>query len=283
MLFSIKSSYNNNYPKNKPFNKLIQNNTCINCGKPGHIFYQCKLSIISYGIIAFQIIRDIPRFLIVRRKHSFGYTSIIRGKYSLNNIFQLQQYIDEMTLEEKEFLYSLNTDMSPISCNVWDYKNKLSEKPINKKLGSLISGININGKTITLKYLIDNSSTTWKEQEWEFPKGRRDINESDLSCALREFSEETGIVKSKLQVINNILPFIEHVMGTDNKMYKFKYFLANINETEILLDKFQTSEISDLQWKTYEECIECIRPYNIEKQKLIYNINKVICDYSLYS
>ena len=36
----------------------------------------------------------------------------------------------------------------------------------------------------------------WKEQEWGFPKGRRDSQESDFICGLREFTEETGYYKN---------------------------------------------------------------------------------------
>jgi len=31
-----------------------------------------------------------------------------------------------------------------------------------------------------------------------------------------------------------------------------------------------------------EECLESIRPYNLEKKQLIININKVLQEYSLY-
>ena len=29
------------------------NNICSNCEKSGHLFHQCKLPVISYGIVAF--------------------------------------------------------------------------------------------------------------------------------------------------------------------------------------------------------------------------------------
>jgi hypothetical protein len=37
---------------------------------------------------------------------------------------------------------------------------------------------------------------SWKEQEWGFPKGRRDNQENDFICGLREFTEETGYFKN---------------------------------------------------------------------------------------
>ena len=77
-----------------------QTASCSNCGKIGHLFYQCKLPITSYGILLFRFI-DKPEFLMIRRKDSFGYIDFIRGKYSLSNIFQIQKCIDEMSIEEK--------------------------------------------------------------------------------------------------------------------------------------------------------------------------------------
>jgi 8-oxo-dGTP pyrophosphatase MutT (NUDIX family) len=49
----------------------------------------------------------------------------------------------------------------------------------------------------------------FNEPEWGFPKGRRNPNEKNLKCALREFWEETGIVKSKLIVLNKLFPIQE--------------------------------------------------------------------------
>jgi 8-oxo-dGTP pyrophosphatase MutT (NUDIX family) len=108
------------------------------------------------------------------------------------------------------------------------------------------NGVNINNEVITLKNLIDNSPTTWEETEWEFPKGRRNFNEKDLECALREFEEETGILSSKINIIENVLPFEEIFIGTNHKSYKHKYFLAYMNENEDQLNNFQVTEVSKL-------------------------------------
>ena len=49
------------------------------------------------------------------------------------------------------------------------------------------------------------------------------------------------------------------------------------------LDNYQTTEVSDMQWLTWEECQLKFRPYNPEKSELINNINKVLNKYSLIS
>jgi galactose-1-phosphate uridylyltransferase len=54
-------------------------------------------------------------------------------------------------------------------------------------------------------------------------------------------------------------------------------------EMEDYLDNFQITEVSKLEWKTIDECLSVIRPYNLEKKQLIANINKVLQEYRLYS
>jgi hypothetical protein len=55
------------------------------------------------------------------------------------------------------------------------------------------------------------------------------------------------------------------------------------NVCEDNLENYQKSEVSKLEWKTIDECLESIRPYNLEKKRLITNINKVLQEYRLYS
>jgi 8-oxo-dGTP pyrophosphatase MutT (NUDIX family) len=164
------------------------------------------------------------------------------------------------------------------------YKNE--ELSSSKKMDLIRNGVIINDENVTLKSIVENSKTEWNETEWEFPKGRRNNKEKDLECALREFEEETGISKNKISVVENILPFEEIFIGTNHKSYKHKYFLAFMeeeNEEMEDLEHYQVTEVSKIEWKTIDKCVESIRPYNLEKKKLITNINKVLEEYRLYS
>jgi len=260
-------------------------NVCNNCGKQGHSFHQCKLPITSYGIVVFKSSDKGIQFLMIRRKDSFGYIDFIRGKYSPYNIYQLQNIVNEMSLSEKERI--LTQQFGSLWNEMWgetnnsQYKNE--EQSSSKKMDIIRAGITINGEVITLKDIVDKSTTNWIETEWEFPKGRRNFKEKDLDCALREFEEETGISSSKISIIENVLPFEEIFIGTNHKSYKHKYFLAYMNETEEYLNNFQITEVSKIEWKTLDGCLEAIRPYNLEKKELIKNINKVLQEYRLYS
>jgi 8-oxo-dGTP pyrophosphatase MutT (NUDIX family) len=264
---------------------IIKNlNVCNNCGKQGHLFHQCKLPITSYGILAFTQINSSIKFLMIRRKDSFGYIDFIRGKYSLHNIYQIQNIIDEMSIMEKERI--LEEPFEKLWYNMWgeitsaQYKNE--ELLSVKKFDALREGILIDNKIVKLKDIVEKSETKWLETEWEFPKGRRNFKEKDLECALREFEEETGIPQSKIIVIENIMPFEEIFIGSNYKSYKHKYFLAYMNHVDQLLNNFQKSEVSKIEWKTYDECMSSIRPYNLEKKKLITNIYNVLQEYRLY-
>ena len=260
-------------------------NVCNNCGKPGHMFHQCKLPITSYGIILFRPSTEGLQFLMIRRKDSFGYIDFIRGKYSPYNIHQLQTMVDEMSIVEKKRI--LNENFEVLWSQMWgetsnsQFKNE--EIASNKKFKQIMEGITIHNETFTLKDIIDKSETKWIETEWEFPKGRRNPKEKDLDCAIREFEEETGIAVSKIKIVENMLPFEEIFIGTNHKSYKHKYFLAYINDHEDYLNNFQVTEVSKLEWKNIDKCLEDIRPYNFEKKELITNINKVLQEYRLYS
>ena len=262
-------------------------NICNNCGKQGHQFHQCKFPITSYGVILFRSSVQGVQYLMIRRKDSFGYIDFIRGKYVLNNLEQLHNLFNEMSVLEREQIGS--TDFETLWKMMWGdsaYGSQFKGDEISsqKKFESLKTGVfmDVNTELITLQKLIEQSTTKWKETEWEFPKGRRNYQEKDLDCALREFEEETGISKKDIKIVENILPFEEIFIGSNHKSYKHKYFLAYTDKIIDDLQNFQHAEVSKLVWKTLDECLESIRPYNLEKKQLIININKVLQEYRLY-
>jgi 8-oxo-dGTP pyrophosphatase MutT (NUDIX family) len=152
----------------------------------------------------------------------------------------------------------------------------LEKNASKEKFTLLKNGTIINGNICTLDDLLNESNkyTSWIEPEWGFPKGRRNTNENDYQCALREFSEETGYNIDDLKNIQNIYPFEETFMGSNYKTYKHKYYLMYMDyDKSLSLFSFENSEVSKISWKTYEECIKCIRPYNLEKLTMIKHIN----------
>jgi ADP-ribose pyrophosphatase YjhB (NUDIX family) len=260
---------------------------CNNCGKLGHLYSNCKLPIISIGIVAFTFDTTIQKhkYLMIRRKDTLGYMDFVRGKYSIYNKDYLLNLLNQMTICEKKRI--LESDFDSLWSSIWyntssQYKNE--ENTSRDKYNSLILGITTQKETYTLGDLINlsNKSSFWTEPEWGFPKGRREHNENDIHCAIREFSEETGYSPEILHNIENIHPFEEIFMGSNYRSYKHKYYLTMIPESNIdNRASFDTSEVSKMEWKTIDECLLCIRDYNLEKKNVITNINSCLINCKL--
>ncbi len=257
---------------------------CNNCGKNGHSYNQCSKPITSLGVISFNKINNTLKYLLICRKDSLGYVEFLRGKYPLYNIDYIQNIINEMTVMEKSKL--LTKEFDELWKELWGEffgdQYRAEEKSAKEKFNLLKEGIHLfNDTFFNLKSLIENSTTNWTEPEWGFPKGRRNFNENDLQCALREFSEETGYPKSQVCILKNVIPFDEIFTGSNFKSYKHRYFLAHSTYSNTQI--YQKSEVSKLKWVTLNEALSYIRPYNLERIELIKNIDKVLHKYSLIS
>ena len=74
------------------------------------------------------------------------------------------------------------------------------------------------------------------------------------------------------------MPYEEIFIGSNYKSYKHKYFIARSKSSQPK-KKFQDSEVSNLQWFTYEEVLEKIRPYNVERKKLVTLVHSMLDEY----
>ena len=193
--------------------------------------------------------------------------SISRDKFQLlnNGIFTLSKELNsrkfemENSLCEKSFL-----DVLPNEDIITEEIKEIKE---------------IKNNYYTLESLIEESNKyqIWEEPEWGFPKGRRNYQEKDFDCAIREFKEETGYNPINLKNIRNLYPFEEIFTGSNYKSYKHKYYLAFLDyENSLNIKSFDSTEVSKMEWKTFEDCIKSIRSYNLEKKRLITNINNTV-------
>ncbi len=260
-------------------------NFCNNCGKHGHLFHQCKNPITSIGIIVFN--NENPNnteYLMIRRKDSLGYVDFMRGKYPVFNKRYLLNIISEMTNNEKNKL--LNNDFDYLWSELWgDYigvQYRSEEKISKDKFNLLKNGITLSNQQYNLKSLINDTNTSWSDPEWGFAKGRRNYQEKDLSCALREFEEETGINKNSLKIIQNVLPLEEIFTGSNYKSYKHKYFIAQMEKSKTPITNYQKSEVSKVEWMTLDNCMKSIRPYNLERIDILNNVDRILKNYCFF-
>lgn len=263
---------------------MTHTNSCNNCLEYGHSFHQCKKPITSLGIIVFKYNEEnIPNYLIICRKDSLGYVDFMRGKYNPNNLYYLQNIINEMTLHEKERL--LTQPFDTLWKDLWGgnigiyYKGE--EQLSRDKYNKVVQGIHHKQSDYTLQSLIASSTTQWTEPEWGFPKGRRNYQEKNINCALREFEEETGYPSTSLTIIQNIMPLEEVFTGSNYKSYKHCYYIAHM-DSDVPTVGIQKTEVSDMKWVDFHEAIRRIREYNIEKKNIIERVNKIICKYRIY-
>ena len=284
-------------------NSNSNGNYCNNCGKSGHMYSNCSVPITSIGVIAFRNSSEYEKikeenkkgecepenkyeYLMIQRTDSFGYVEFIRGKYSLYNCQYIKNIIDEMTVYEKNNI--LTKPFNELWSLLWGEYSGIQyrgEEQVSKnKFLQLKNGIEISsGVKYNLETLISSSTTKWETAEWGFPKGRRNHQEKDLDCGFREFEEETGYDKFSLKQIQNVIPYEEIFIGSNIKSYKNKYYLSYMSRDTIQKNEYQTSEVKNMKWLSYKECMDIIRPYNVEKKNIITSVNNtlnkfVICD-----
>lgn len=270
---------------------------CNNCGKKGHLFYQCRMPITSNGVIVFRKTNDSTHpyeYLMIRRRDTLGYLDFLRGKYSLYQKSYLLNMMRQMTIHEKQLLKkryysvrnipnSVSTAINSNTTNAYPYSSH-TQPNCKEKIHALIHGVYHENEYYDLLSLIEESELhtpsheLWEEPEWGFPKGRRNASESDYNCAIREFVEETGFSKDCLHDISNMVPVQEVFTGSNYYSYKHKYYIMMM-EPSLSLQKipnFQKSEVSSVAWKNIDACLAAIRPYNLEKRDMITRIDNCL-------
>tara|TARA_B100000795_G_C22803021_1_gene443001 strand:+ start:914 stop:1831 length:918 start_codon:yes stop_codon:yes gene_type:complete len=265
---------------------------CGNCGKGGHTYRRCKLPITSCGIILYKnnklfkekyrdgnIINNNERynFLLIRRKDTLGYVEFLRGKYEETNEEYLIKIFKTMTKEEIQRIK--NIKFSQLWNELWSHRNykQYQIEFENSKLKFLNLKNNIY---LNMNDIISKANILFEEKEWGFPKGRRNIKETDYNCAQREFEEETGFKKDEYNILKNIKPVEEIFYGSNDIRYKHIYYIAMcLTDKKLEVDpenKFQITEIGGIDWFTLNKGIDKIRPYNKEKKDVLRKVQKLL-------
>jgi 8-oxo-dGTP pyrophosphatase MutT (NUDIX family) len=280
------------------------NAPCTNCGETGHQQRSCVAPVSSYGVILFRIkdpkwnpleklaeqellqtvvpIKDI-QFCLIQRKDSIGFIEIVRGKYKLTDIDYIREQISGMTESERDLLKTNTLDV--LWKHVWGEENRHYKQDLDtsrEKFQTLKTGIicSKTNKIITLDGLLNEIPCQWNTPEWGFPKGRRNRFESDFDCAVRETREETGLNRSDFHILNNLKPIRENFFGNNNVYYSHVYYLAwcqhstnlKMNADNLLMRQ----EIGNIGWYSLEECLQLIRPTNIEKKQILLQASHIL-------
>jgi 8-oxo-dGTP pyrophosphatase MutT (NUDIX family) len=140
------------------------------------------------------------------------------------------------------------------------------------KFQNLLTGEGEFDIELKLDYFVKNVKPIYAGQEWGFPKGRRTRNETELECAMREFSEETGIDKNDIKIIDKIKPIHEIMTGTNGIKYRHIYYVAEtVKEMSgNIMEKInELKEVSHVDFFNFYDAYGLIRDYHVEKKNIL--------------
>ncbi len=253
---------------------------CRNCGKLNHHIKDCYEPKTSFGIVLYKFINRKLHFLLIKRRNTLGFVQFVRGQYSISNPEYIQKLFNVMTEEEIQLIKT--NDFTYL----WRYLWKISEKDNTFSYDYKISLSKYNEiwnskSNINIDYFISKRSTNYVDQEWGFPKGRKNSSETNVDTAVREFYEETGIDTKHIKVLNKKL--IERYISYDDIEYKNIYYLAKYlgdqKTFSVSNKKEQFIEVSDIRFFTSQGAIDAIRDYSLKKKAIINLAEKYINKY----
>jgi 8-oxo-dGTP pyrophosphatase MutT (NUDIX family) len=246
---------------------------CANCGQIGHTFRDCSAPVMSYGVVAVKFIESVPHYLLVRRRDSISYVEFLRGKYKLDNPDYITLLINGMTRDERRRLLEGNFDS--LWEALWNSQNTRQYRNECEAARRMYTAIKNTGDVYgrLLVQYVDRASTNWTEPEWGFPKGRRAVRETELVCALREFSEETGLPENVVHIVHDEPAQVEEYTGTNGIRYKQIYFIGSCESSNVAAlqpsNRVMSREIGDIGWFPFEIAYLKIRNVNPEKRAVL--------------
>jgi len=254
-------------------------------------------SIISYGCI----LRHVSgKYLLLKRSSTIEYLDLLRGNYRVSHLYflcialseeertrlltqdfetcwnqlfgrvvknEIYQMAEEKFLHIRPHLETIFTrfpSVDPQGKGCWIFpKGRLDYIYSMRKTPSLYcppSG-HLASPTGTFELEANISSET--------TKFLGQMAESPLSCALREFTEETNgltIDKDKALFAH---PIVESYMGTNNKNYTTRFFIFGTEELIDLPVPDQRDSFEELRWVQYEDLESYLIPRRLEIIKTV--------------
>ena len=280
---------------------------CANCSQLGHTSKNCSQPITSYGVIVFRVKGGLPseqmllagahggldpahiEYFLIQRRDSIGFVEIMRGKYKLHDVAYIKQQIAGMTQRERTSL--LTEPFETLWEALWgipqhgSHSYRHEKESARAKLEQLRSGT-----PSLLAKLIEAAPPAWATPEWGFPKGRKELSESEYTCAMRELWEETDLKEEDLVPLRGFEPIMESFQGSNMVNYIHKYYLAyappGVGEhtyTEVAgMNEHIQREVGNFAWKSLQDALEVIRPEAKEKREMLLRVSNLLRNYALF-
>lgn len=273
---------------------------CANCGEYGHVYRICNAPISSFGIICYRMHPSEKKieYLLVQRNDSLSYVEFIRGKYNIQNRNYIKRLVSNMTVDERARLTQHSfvdlwqmfwqPDIDGGNSGNSSRRNRshqnskefmYSQTRFNMlKDGYYLRNSEADTEYFNLEIALNQTSSEFTDTEIGFPKGRRNINETDMNCAFREFTEETNVDIHDIGIVD-YKRFEEVFLGSNNTWYRHVYYIAELAESSehmqtpsnVLVparNPTQMREIKATMWKSFEDALSCIREVQKERREL---------------
>jgi ADP-ribose pyrophosphatase YjhB (NUDIX family) len=274
------------------------------------MYRTCDHPITSFGVICYRVTARRVQYLLVRRKDSLCFVEFLRGKYTLQRRDYISHLLSNMTVDERAAVRAA-ASFDDLWMTFWKndrFKNSQHEyNGARQKFDALKRGYHIRVhpdkmrsgdeamRLVNLESLLAETHSDYHEPEWGFPKGRRNINEPNIKCALREFREETGVDPASITLSTSLKPVDEVFAGCNMLRYRHEYYIARYNGvrdeahgdhsegTQIDVVPMlpaaahkQAHEISCVAWMTADAVLAKIRPRNVERIELFKRVHAAI-------
>lgn len=219
-------------------------------------------SVVSYGIALMRKVQQ-PNghnkyeFLFIKKRSTYAFITFVKGIYSKSSDSEVLKLLDNMTVEEKLCIMSLNFS------NIWyasylKLPRQMSAKEIAKyeSCKSKFEKKFLSDNGVKLSKMISDSKSV--NYIWEMPKGMKNKNESDYNAAMREFTEETCIEKNKYRILWDE-PKFEFKFVDENVEYRYVYIPAIMLDPKykpsVYLGSGASLETSDIKFMTAEDAL----------------------------
>jgi len=256
----------------EPHDSVVDNLASLQPGDSFNYFalpHLCCLSnrppeqyITSYGCICRSSNQSNPeaeaKYLIVKRPYSIDYVGFIGGSYAPH---QLYFFIQNLPTNERKKIAEAATDddFDRLWYEIFPKGNhKENYYQYAKKKFTLIQP--------WISWIMEAIPARDPDgiYNWVFPKGKityiNEMQEDEISCAIREFIEEThGIFPLSQEYLTSHQPVLERHFASDRKGYQTLYFI--FETPEFPLHDFHAPsghlpdchETSDIAWIPYNE------------------------------
>lgn len=214
----------------------------------------------THGVLAgrYNHEKQCTEFLLIQKPYCYGFNQFVMGRYSKNDRKNIQQLIKDMSAEDRAVLSGLNFDM----CYHRIYKRLPT--PDSTRYRQYIETKTYftreftNDSTNTIRMLLSQAPAC--PTQWSIPSGKKFHNEPDMNCAVREFTEETGIPCNGIQIMDT-QPKLYQYTNT-GVMYMIYCYLALLvdprwHEPNNLHIDYRnpghSAEVLDIKWLSLDE------------------------------